>query len=134
MKELGFRIVSAAVLLLPLCGQVATYRAGADIPFEFVVRNTTVPSGTYVIKFEAQSVEFVGRHSYRFVVNPVGPYTGSHEPKLVFHRYGNRYFLAQVRTNSTSRDVPMSRVEHELKIKPVASARQIQTEIVLAMR
>lgn len=131
MKQLGFTIFAAAALVLPLCAQDVTLRA--DIPFEFVARNTTVPPGQYVIKLQAGPVvKFVGSDSYPFFANPAGP--GSHEAKLVFHRYGNRYFLSQIWTTTTSRELPMSRVERELKDETVAAAPRIQTEIVLAMR
>jgi hypothetical protein len=55
-------------------------------------------------------------------------------PKLVFNRYGNQYFLAQIWTGATRRDVLMSRTERELKKNPSASARRVQTEVLLAMR
>jgi hypothetical protein len=131
MKKLGFTIFAAAVLVLPLCAQVATIRA--DIPFEFVVRNMTAAPGKYVITFRDGSVvQLVGSQCYYLLEgNPDGPSTVSQEPKLVFHRYGDRYFLSQIRTASTSHNFPMSRVERELKR---AAAGHIQTEMVLAMR
>ena len=128
MKKLGFTIFAAAVLVLPLCAQVATIRA--DIPFEFVVRNTTAAPGKYAITFRDGSVvQLVGSRSYYLLAATSGdPYTTSQEPKLVFRRYGDQYFLSRIQTTSTSHDFPLSRVERELKKTAAA------TEIVLAMR
>jgi len=78
-------------------------------------------------------VELAGSHVYYLQTSPNSSYTGPQEPKLVFHRYGNQYFLSQIWTTSAIRNIPMSRMERELK-KTAAAARQMQTEIVLAMR
>ena len=132
MKKLGLTIFAAAALTLPLAAQVTT-ALRADIPFEFVVRNMTAAPGKYVITFRDGSVvQLVGSQCYYLLEgNPDGPSTVSQEPKLVFHRYGDRYFLSQIRTASTSHNFPMSRVERELKR---AASGHIQTEMVLAMR
>lgn len=76
-------------------------------------------------------VEIAGSHVYYLQTTPNSPYTGLEEPKLVFHRYGDQYFLSQIWTGSTRRDFSMSRKERELK-KTAAAAGQ--TEIVVAMR
>ena len=137
VKKLGLTIFAAAVLAVPLCAQVATLRA--DIPFEFTVGKTTVPAGTYVIGLLAgQAIQVVGvgsdfQNRYFFTGTPNAYSNRSHEPKLVFHRYGNRYFLSEVWSTSPSFYVPVSPAERELKKSPTAR-RQFQTEIVLAMR
>ena len=137
MKKLGFTIIAAAALTLPLAAQV-TNTISADIPFEFVVGKTTAPAGTYVFSFQAKEgaerVQLVGT-SGRFVeTNLEGVYTSPQEPKLVFHRYGNQYFLSGIWTTSTSRVIPMSPKEREANKTTLAAAQQMQTEIVLAMR
>ena len=58
-------------------------------------------------------------------------YSSSQAPTLVFHRYGNQYFLSRISTGSISRDIVVSRVETELK---KTAAGRTRTEIVLAMR
>ena len=134
MMKLGFTVFAAAVLALPLCAEEATFRV--DVPFEFSVRNTTAPAGTYDIRVLAgQEVQLVVGNDCYFLHAAWGAssYTGSHEAKLVFHRYGNQYFLSQVATTSTSLYMPTSRVERELK-KTVAAAPPIQPEILLARR
>lgn len=134
MKKLGFTIFAAAVLGLPLCAQEATFRA--DIPFKFSVSNTTAPAGKYVITAQQAGspvVLLAGSHSYYLDFYPTKSYTSPEEPKLVFHRYGDQYFLSQISTGSASRDLPMSRVERELT-KTAAATGQTRTEIVLAMR
>ena len=67
-----------------------------------------------------------------FVTNPDSAYRGSQKPELVFHRYGNEYFLARIGTTESSCDLPPSAREREVKKTIVAAGRQMQTEIVLA--
>jgi hypothetical protein len=78
-------------------------------------------------------VQLAGSHVCLAQTSPHSFYKSSQEPKLVFHRYGNQYFLSQIWTTSESRDFPMSRAERELK-KNIAAGGQVQTEFVLAMR
>jgi len=137
MKKLGFTVLAVAVLALPLCAQQATFRA--DIPFEFGVRDATAQPGSYVIRLlNGPVVQLqLGSDCYFIHANaeePYSPNSDSQQRKLVFNRYGNQYFLAQIRSGGTSRDVPMSPVERELRKNTVASARPVRTEVLLAMR
>ena len=135
MKKLRFTILAAAALTLPLGAQV-TEPIRANIPFQFVVAGTTAPAGTYVFSFQAEGVvrmQLLGTGSRFLVTNP-DRCTGTQKPELVFHRYGNQYFLSQIGTTSSSRDIPPSPKEREAEKTTVAGGRQMQTEIVLATR
>jgi hypothetical protein len=133
MKKLGLIIFAAAVLVFPGRAQVAGFRA--DIPFEFVVGNATVPAGQYVISFlpgPAVKVEGSGFESgyvHVFHTVPGDLVTKPQEPRLVFHRYGNRYFLSKLSTTSEGRALPLSHAERELK-KTATAAGNVQTDIV----
>ena len=135
MKKLGLTIFAAAVLTLPLGAQV-TKSIRVDIPFDFSVGNTTEPAGTYIFSNQtaesAVLMQLVGTGGRFLVTSPDTPYTSQDGPKLVFHRYGNQYFLSRVVTTWTGRDIPMSARERETRKTTVAAARQMQTEIVLA--
>ena len=72
----------------------------ADIPFDFVVADKTFPSGKYTVTkatndskgLNISSVD--GKSSVSRLSNSV---VGTNETrKLVFHRYGQQYFLAEV--------------------------------------
>jgi hypothetical protein len=136
MKKLGITILAAAALTLPLGAQVAeTIRV--DVPFEFVVARMMAPAGTYVFSLPAGEgmvrMQLVGTDGSFLVTNPHSAY-GPQKAKLVFHRYGNQYFLSQIGTRSTSRDIPTSPQERKVEQATVAAGRQMQTEIVLATR
>jgi len=82
-------------------GVWAQDRVKANIPFDFSVDNRTLPAGTYTISSEPGShlVYIAERNSEANMWSTVLP----DEPKksgrdvLVFHRYGDRYFLSEIR-------------------------------------
>jgi hypothetical protein len=137
MKKLSLTIFAAAALTLLLTAQV-TNTIRADIPFEFVVGQTTAPAGTYIFSFQATEgmvrMQLAGTAGRFVMTSPDSAYTSPQESKLVFHRYGNQYFLSRIGTTSTSRGILTSPREREAKKTTVAAGRQMQTEIVLATR
>lgn len=137
MKKLWFTILAAAALTLPLCAQ-ATDNIRANIPFEFAVGRTTEPAGTYVFSFPVGArvalMQLVGTGGRFLITIPESSYPSPQKPGLVFHRYGNQYFLSRIGATGTSRDIPPSAREREAKKTIVAAGRQMQTEIVLATR
>ncbi len=74
-----------------------------DIPFSFAADNHTLPAGEYYVlsvtpERAIRLTSTDGKHT--LTVNDLPNYTGSPSPnsRLVFHRYGDEYFLVQVWT------------------------------------
>jgi hypothetical protein len=103
MKDL--RILMATVLLL---AAVSVYVQAeerplltATVPFAFTVENANLPAGTYTVSvlppynmIKVQSAD--GRKVAMISAIPSQNSRESQRAKLVFHRFGNQYFLAQV--------------------------------------
>jgi hypothetical protein len=70
----------------------------ANIPFQFVVSGKMLPAGHYVVSRQGEmTIRIANREQGVFVLTH--DVDGKAEPstgKLVFYRYGDRYFLAQV--------------------------------------
>ena len=75
----------------------------ANIPFQFHVGNTKLPPGKYVIHvlddsdltmMEISSAD--GSTSALFQVRPAEASSAPAKSELIFNKYGNRYFLAQL--------------------------------------
>ena len=71
------------------------------VPFNFVSESKTLPAGSYMLDSSAGSGAVVVRSEDRkiaFAVTGASITSTNRGPngKLVFHRYGNRYFLEQV--------------------------------------
>jgi hypothetical protein len=106
LKKKILSIVATLTLLIPMAiiGFAGlSGRVKADIPFNFTVGNKEFKAGKYsvgrlpgartadVLIVRSEDGDEVGNYN----VNPAYG-KGESKAKLVFHRYGNQYFLAQV--------------------------------------
>jgi hypothetical protein len=123
MKTLKTMILSlGAVVLLGASGLHAQTEATATIPFEFSVQNTTLPAGDYTMSaasksHDVMSIENVETRKTILVLAPsnVSEYKGAKDKNVVlFHRIGDRYFLAEVKTDAVRGHVGPSKLEREL--------------------
>jgi hypothetical protein len=96
------------------------------IPFDFTIGAQSFRAGDYAVKENlGSSVVAIQSADHRASVMAltygVQAHTKPGEAKLVFHRYGDHYFLSQVWTgrNDAGRQLLPSRAEQEL----IASAR-----------
>src|SRR5207253_7055451 len=71
----------------------------ADIPFEFVVGDKTLPAGEYTVKPATigGALAIQGADSKSSAVRLTGPteQKNNSRARMVFHRYGHNYFLAE---------------------------------------
>lgn len=74
-----------------------------NIPFDFSIGNQTLPAGEYSVKqFSQRSmlIESADGRTRAIAQTPRivqdGANEGTPQEKLVFHQYGNQYFLAQI--------------------------------------
>jgi hypothetical protein len=74
----------------------------ADIPFDFIVGNKTLPAGKYTVNSatrDGQGVSIAsraGKSSAMVLTLEVAEKSNKRIPRMVFHRYGQQYFLAEV--------------------------------------
>jgi hypothetical protein len=90
----------------------------ADIPFTFQSGNAHMPAGEYkvirtsdhliLLRGPANTTDFV-------IVNDTASLTAPTKGKLVFHRYGDKYFLREIWTEGSTNGLqcPKSRAEKE---------------------
>ena len=134
MKRLVLAILTVAALAVPVCAQPPA--AVVDIPFGFMAGNAAMPAGSYTVNIPADSswVGLVDPDLHTHLLNgiPGGNPSGPNAPVLVFHRYGDQYFLSEIRTPSRSRELRESPMEREAET--TASAGRANREVVLAMR
>lgn len=117
---IGLIIVLTISSLTSIHAQTAT-TVRAHIPFEFSVRDKTMTAGDYVInrQYGASAVWSVfggkNRQSSVLLVMNVEPKRIDGNAKLTFHRYGNKYFLAEMETSDYKVGLPKSRTERALQ-------------------
>ena len=89
-----------------------------DVPFAFSVNNQVLPAGSYeIVQNDNTSMLTIRNQSDRkstiFGVSTTEERRVPAEAKLVFKRYGDQYFLSQIWTRDSGRDVRKSRSERE---------------------
>lgn len=103
-----------------------------EVPFEFVAAERQLPSGDYSVWRVTDSggcpLMMRDRLGASVFIACRSPLTAQNKqgalPRLVFRRYGDRYFLAQVWTNGTAGfDLPQSQEEREYVDSQVRYAR-----------
>ena len=94
-----------------------------NIPFSFIVGEKTLPPGEYTVEPNRRDSDRFwlvqsrdGRTSCLFTTMPVRANQTHEETKLVFHRYGDQYFLSQIWTvgANSGRELLMPRLERDL--------------------
>ena len=110
----------------------------ADIPFEFHAGNAMLPAGPYTLGQEGNIRHVLllrsgeGKAAAFLLTNSADTGQVPDQSKLVFRKYGDRYFLAQVWASGQRLgwELPVSRSERELAQR--AEHREVVT--VLARR
>ena len=127
-------------------GQSESVRA--NIPFEFAVGDKTLPSGEYAIRSATAGGAAMmirsenTKNSALRLTNAIEDKRSVGQVKLVFHRYGERYFLAEVWTGESGRELAKSKqeraMERELASIPAkggsAQARYERVEILATLQ
>ena len=124
MKKRILGMVSLMVLAVLASTRVAQAQQSllVNIPFDFVAGNQTLPAGQYAVSVASvgHSLLLVDRKdgiaSAFLITNAVAANEIQTESKLIFNRYGDRYFLSKVWTegNSRGRELLKSAREKEM--------------------
>ena len=125
MKSLLF-LVMTSCLLAAVAGTARAQVVDpivADIPFDFTVRQTTLPAGHYTVKrlgSNPEVMEILGadyRNPLIFLVDSAQVSNTPKRGELIFDRVGDRYFLSEVFEGGTNIgvEVPESRAERRLR-------------------
>ena len=133
----GLLVVMAAVTAY---AQMPGTAVRASIPFDFSVRGKILPAGIYEIKRIADgpaglvisSVNGRPEHAV-FETEPIQPKTLPNRAELVFHKYGDSYFLSEVFAGDgeTGRELIPSRQERTLR-RELASNKGEPETVALA--
>lgn len=107
--------------VLSISGASAQAIARAEIPFDFSCQRQAMPRGDYTISiFQERFIQLSSMDGKTHVVSLFEPNVkvGGPDTKLVFHRYGDRYFLSEVQTadRELGMKLPTSKAERQNKV------------------
>ena len=106
----------------------------AKVPFAFNIGDKQLPAGAYAVR-EMDRATLIqsqdGENSVLGIYNDAGP-SKADETKLVFHKVGDHYFLAQIWTSARGQGlaVPQSKLEKEMLASNSGSQGGVETVIV----
>ena len=134
MKRIAVFLSMATMLVAlsaPLPAQSVTLKA--NVPFEFTVSGQSMPAGEYTIAAVSAGLPTIRISSADSGVLAVvnrGDYERTGKSMLIFHPYGDQYFLSRIVSGQTAMELPASRNEKELQ--KTASLGNYETVAVLA--
>jgi hypothetical protein len=129
------RMLAIVVTLMPLLAsaQLADNGMVAKVPFQFRAGNTVVPAGkcavqragvdprTLIIRNDGAKIALFA------MAQTVSATKGSSGNALIFHKYGERYFLSTIRVEGSliAYQLPEGKVEAELRAQNVPASQEI---------
>ena len=123
MKLSRWAVAVGVLFTTMVAGQCRAQSLKASIPFDFVVGNTTLPAGEYALRplnpvdGSIVGIKQVDGSAAMIVVTRPADQTGqTTEARLIFHRYGNEYFLSQIWTGLNGLQLHMSKREQEMAV------------------
>ena len=133
------RILALTLIMLPLAAfaQLSSeQKIVANVPFEFTVGNKVVPAGEWTTqRLTINSRTLLIRNPQAGITVPAFTLPGENKTEartcaLVFNRYGNQYFLSEIKVQGDrgTYRIPQSRAEAEL----LSENRAAATEVLVA--
>ena len=122
MKKTLLLFAAALTLFMITAASAQTIHMNADIPFNFILNGATLPAGEYTVtsmdvRGQVLAISDLNSHHNNLIIsNSCNSLKAATKTKLVFHRYGDRYFLKQiwVAGNNAGREIPTTRREEEV--------------------
>lgn len=141
----GFSLLSVIVTLaftnavLTAHGQ-SSRLVKAQVPFEFIVGEKQLPAGQYDVRPSSDEgsaliIQNAATQDARIrLTNSIQTNSGNERARLVFHRYDNTYFLAEVWRGgmSTGRRLLPSKREQAMKRELASMKKDYDTVVLLA--
>ncbi len=112
-------VILSGMALMAVAPAFAQDRVEATIPFAFNVGSTTLPAGQYEVRpvlAKAMVIqnEATAQAAMTLVMSaPPKAISEVDQALLVFHKYGDRCFLSEIRTWDNTKTVSASKLERE---------------------
>jgi len=141
MKRSMFGAVMALVLALAANVAFAQSKSTtASVPFAFTVNDSAMPAGHYTITEVSDRVLQIRNDDTNKSMTIIAQREESVKPQkseLVFHRYGDRYVLAEVWSDSAGRNgegIQLSASKLEQEMRAASKDAGGPAEVVVALR
>jgi hypothetical protein len=135
MKKQALGVAVAFLVCMVTAGGCYAQRPSlvVNIPFAFHAGDKTLPAGEYRVESVATGegilhrIQCTDRHGLAIVPSlAVEPKSGPSEARLIFHRYGDSYFLSEIWTGERE-----GRQLFESKGEKEAAGGEVRAEVAL---
>jgi hypothetical protein len=141
MKRQTLSLISLLSLLLVAGSAIAqSSHVRANVPFNFTIGSKTLPAGTYDIAAISSDpnvllVQAQGGSSIIVPSNAAESLKGAEKSKLVFNRYRDQYFLAEIWVQGATRgrQLPKTSLEKELAKELAQDLTHRRVEIMASL-
>jgi hypothetical protein len=143
IKQIFSTLVTGIILALIIAVPARAITPGtsmrANIPFDFMVRGKTLPAGSYEIRRISDEPDGLlirninDKHDHAmFETEPVEASQAPNRSEVVFHRYGDTYFLSEVLTagEQTGRELSPARQERQLRREMASNSNNVEPQTV----
>lgn len=136
MKHIFATALFAAASLMVPTGASAQNPLQATIPFDFTVGQSLLPAGTYRIAYVGRGlISLDSWTAHGKVFSPITPASDVRQNphKLIFHKYGDQYFLSEIRGDlgESAAKVSTSKLEKRVRLQQEALTNQNNAVIAL---
>ena len=128
-------LIVAIAIAAPMVQAQSQTIMKANVPFAFNVGSNYMPAGSYEVRSLGSRATVIaskdGHDKVLALFNPAGP-SKADETKLVFQKYGDRYFLCEIWSSYSGQglQVPASELEKEIRASNTATVGGPETVIV----
>jgi hypothetical protein len=131
--KLMFALMLTMVPMLASAQLRSSDKVVAKVPFQFVVANKPVPAGQWTVQAATDGARVVAirngdaKLSLFSTLSSTETSKAAAAPALVFHKYGDRYFLAGIRITGsrTLYRLPENKAETELRAQNMPMSEEI---------
>ena len=107
----------------------------ATIPFEFAAGNKVLPAGTYTIATRSTNMIIISNHDQPAVETAaLRDPNESKKQVLVFDRLGDRYFLSEIRCQSSGMSLELPPSKLEKTARQQQASLQTASQVLVAAR
>jgi hypothetical protein len=138
-KIYGALAMLAAALIVSVPFIQAQSLVQADVPFAFSLQGKAMPAGNYeIIALSDQAIEVRNLDTQRaqLLLKPMTVQSSKDEnPKLVFHKYGDQYFLSQIWNGSSHYGIAFAESNREKEVNMAGNgALNAPETVIVAMK
>jgi hypothetical protein len=142
MKRIATIALSiAATLVASGTAFAQNHTVQATVPFNFTVGSTSLPAGTYTVKNVNSDGTVLGLSNQEqnvatIVMGQADANGAAQNGKMIFHKYGDRYFLSEIRYANSTAKVYFSPTRTEKKAREgvLEGSLSSNDEVLIAMK